>query len=144
MQPGRYVVSVNVVDGARARVSLLFGQPGIKGDLTLDGEPVAAEAPHMRLPDARDRPRGERARASTWSLFGVEVGPGRHAVALQPTTPPKQAPVAITDIRRKVPPANTLEIGHGPLARQDEVLLPQNWAWQIRQVQTLRPVLGKG
>jgi hypothetical protein len=143
-EQGRYAVSVNVGDEARARVSLLFGQPGLQGDMTLDGKRVAADAPHVRLPDAKDRPRGERAKASTWSLFGVEVGPGRHEVALQPATTPKQAPVAITDVRREASPENTLEISHGPLVRQEEVLLPQNWAWQIRQVQTFRPASGDG
>ena len=142
VEQGRYVVSVNVGDGARARVSLVFNQPGLKGDLTLDGKPMAADAPHVRLRDAQDRPRGQRARAANWSLFGLEVGPGRHEVAFRPATTPKQPPVAIADVRREVPPANTLEISHGPVDHKEEVLLPQNWAWQIRQVQTLRPMSG--
>ena len=142
VEQGRYVVSVNVGDGARARVSLVFNQPGLKGDLTLDGKPMAADAPHVRLPDAKDRPRGERARAANWSLFGLEVGPGRHEVGFRPATTPKQPPAAIADVRREVPPASTLEISHGPVDRTEEVLLPQNWAWQIRQVQTLSAMSG--
>jgi hypothetical protein len=63
-------------------------------------------------------------------------------VVFQPATTPKQAPVAIIDAHREVPPANTLEISHPPLNREKPVLLPQNWAWQTRQVQTLRPVSG--
>ena len=50
----------------------------------------------------------------------------------------------ITDVRREATPRNTLEISHGPLDRKDEVYLPQNWAWQIRQVQTFRPASGDG
>jgi len=139
---GRYTLSVNVDDGARARVSLLFSQPGLKGDLTLDGQPIAADAPHVRLADAKDRPRGERARAANWSLFGLEVGPGRHEVGFQPASTPKQAPVAVADACREVPPAYTLQIRHGPLTRREEVLLPQNWGWQVRRVQTFRPTPG--
>jgi hypothetical protein len=98
----------------------------------------------MRLPDAKDRPRGERARASSWSLFGIRVGPGRHVVGFQPASTPKQAPVVITDVRREVTPANTLQISHEPLARDKETLLPRNWSWQIRRVQTLQPASGDG
>ena len=141
-EQGRYVVSMNLDDRARARVSLLFSQPGLKGDLTFDGKPIAADAPHIRLPDAKDRPRGERARASNWSLFRVEIGPGRHEAVFRPAVTPKQASKVITDARREVPPANTLEISHGPLEREEELLLPQNWASQIRQTKALNLTSG--
>ena len=142
-EAGRYILLVNVAAGAQARVSLLFSQPKLEGDLILDGKATAVLAPHLRLPDAKDRPRGERARASNWSLFGVDIGAGRHELAFQLAKMPKQPPVAIIDVRRAVPPTTTLEISHSPLDREVEPLLPQNWAWQVRQVKLLHSRSGR-
>jgi len=132
-------VSVNVPDGVWARVSFLVRQRGLQGAVTIDGKPVAADAPHIKLPDAKDRPRGERARASNWSLFGVELAPGKHQVAFRPAAAPKQGVLVLLDVRQNVPPEKTFELGHGAIERRDPVLLPQNWAWEVRHADALGP-----
>jgi len=123
---GQYVVPLAVPAGARARVAFLFRQRGVKGKVTLDGKPVAAMAPHLKLPDAKDRPRGTKARASSWSLFGVEVGEGKHEVRFEPAAASKQSVRIVVDVRGARPDA-------APPAKE-AALLPQNWAAEARSV----------
>ena len=67
----------------------------------------------------------------------MDVGPGRHDVALQPGTAPKQAAVALVDLRRQVSAKQTVTISHPPISRAEEVSLPQNWAWEQRRMKTV-------
>ena len=143
VQGGRCVAVVDVPEGAKGRVSFLLDKRAVRGEVTLDGKPVAADAPHVRLPDAKDRQRGTKAAARNWSLFGVDVSPGEHEIAFQPAAENPDVDLSavrvIFDVRTEVAPEHTLTIGHEPITRKDEVLLPQNWAWQARRVDVLQP-----
>jgi hypothetical protein len=136
MIDGCYVVKVDVAEGCRGRVILLFRQRGIQGKFTLDGKPVEADAPHIRLADAAGRKQGARAKAPDWSLFGVNVAAGKHELRFEPQQTADQIekhPWTVgLDVRKKVVPIYTLRISHPPIKRTTEALLPQNWAWEKR------------
>jgi hypothetical protein len=135
LEGGRYVVPVRVAEGARAHVAFQFRQPGMNGTMLLDAKQVTAEAPHLLLPDARARKEGTRAKASTWSLFGLDVGPGNHEVQFRPTGALKQGVLVLIDGRHDVSLARALEIIHEPVGARDVPALPQNWAWEARCVE---------
>jgi hypothetical protein len=133
-------VSVSVPEGAQARVSFLFRRRGVEGEVELDGKRVQADAPHVRLPDAGNRPRGTKAAATDWSLFGVDIPPGAHELGFLakkegPGLDPEQLHV-LCDTRRRLVAGQTVTVRHPEVAapRRDrgDVLLPQNWAWEER------------
>jgi len=146
-EDGNYVVSVDVPKRASARTALLFQQPGLAGEVTLDSKPVDADAPHLRLADATEsrqqglkragRTTGMRAKASDWSMFGVESGPGKHEIRFRPAVTTKPGGIAVMDFRSNARGEVTLSIDHGPITSREQVLLPQNWAWEVRQVHSL-------
>ena len=128
------VVPVRVPEGSRARVAFQFAQPKVEGQVFFDGAPAAADAPHLRLPDAGKRQFGLRAEARDWSLFGLDVGPGEHEVRFQPKSGgmPRRGVLVLLDSSSEVRPTQTIHLEHEPVPRGNEVLLPQNWAWELR------------
>jgi hypothetical protein len=133
----RCLVPVRVPEGGRTRVAFRFAEPQVRGELLLDGEPMAAEAPHVRLPDAANRKQGTRAAAPDWSLFGIDVGPGEHVVQFRPASSAvlKRRLSVLLDSTRPLPSAQTVEIEHQVLSRKHEILLPQNWASETRMIE---------
>jgi hypothetical protein len=132
----RCVVPVRVPKTGRTRVAFRFGEPRVQGELLLDGKPVAAEAPHVRLPDVGNRKQGTRAAAPNWSLFGIDVGPGEHVVQLQPASSAalKRPLTVLLDSTRAVPATQTVELDHQALPQKADILLPMNWAWETRAI----------
>lgn len=139
LQDGSCLVQLQVPAGAQGRVAIVASQPGLTGELTLDGKPVTPDAPHVRLPDAGTRTHGTRARAATWSLFGLDVGPGDHQVTFRPSAAPKKGLSVSIDLRQDVPGTASIEVTHAPLTRGEAPLLPQYWAWDTRSTDVLRP-----
>ena len=127
VEGNQYVVAVELAKGATARIAFLFAQRGVKGKATLDGEPMAAMAPHLKLPDAKDRPRGTKAAAPDWSLFGIDVAEGKHEIRFAPAAPPKQGAKVVIDAR--VVTDELVVTGDAPR-------LPHNWATERRRVRT--------
>jgi hypothetical protein len=141
---GEYVVRVKLGEGWRGRVSLLFDRRGVKGQTILDGKPVVADTPHIQLPDAIGRVgagQGLRAQASDWSLFGVEAPHGEHLLRWTPASPPPPPRttkcLVIVEANRQMPPRHRLTVEHGAMPLPQGVLLPQNWTWEERFVETL-------
>jgi len=138
----QYVVPVRVPQHSRARVALVFGRAKLEGTATLDGKTVDVDAPHLRLSDAVNRPRGTLASARNWSLFGVEVSPGEHEVRFRLTNgnasnPESREVRVVVDVFRQAKPECLVEVSHSPLVRRGEPLLPQTWAWEMRKTQTI-------
>ena len=128
------VVPLHVPEGSRVRVAFQFAQPKVEGQVFFDGAPVAADAPHIRLPDAGKRQFGTRAEARDWSLFGLDVGPGEHEVRFQPKSGgmPRGGVLVLLDSSSDLRPTQTIHLKHEAVPRGNEVLLPQNWAWELR------------
>jgi hypothetical protein len=132
----RCLVPVRVPEGGRTRVAFQLAEPRVQGELFLDGKPVAAEAPHVRLPDAANRKHGTRAAAPNWSLFGIDVGPGEHVVGFQPASSAvlRRRLAVLLDSTMPLPATQTVEVKHQALPQKAVILLPQNWAWQAKVI----------
>ncbi len=139
---GQYSVNLELPKGAVARVSFLFKQRGIKGQLCVDGKPVEADRPHIRLADSKGRSSGLRAGARHWSLFGVEITPGKHAVRFTPQgRSTDEGVLVVADLRAAIAATRPPKIKHASVKREDRPQLPQNWSWQDRRVVAV-PVSG--
>lgn len=132
----RCPVPVLVPYRSQMRVAFQFTEPHVRGELLVDGKPVAAEAPHLRLPDVGNRKQGTRAAAPDWSLFGTDVGPGKHVVQFQAASGAvlKRRFSVLLDCSIPIPPTQTVEVEHQALPQRNVLLLPQNWAWEVRAV----------
>ena len=140
MNDGAYVVSVKIPKDTRGRVSLLFTEPKIQGEMSLNGKSVPVDAPHIRLSDADGREKvnmGMSAAATHWSLFGVDLTSGEHTLRFQPAQAPKKDALVIVDVRGIASPLGTLMIEHGSITQGQRQALPQNWAWEERQISTV-------
>lgn len=136
----QFVLSVNVAKGAQARAALLMDLPGQKCEVMLDGKTVSADAPHIQLADAKNRNQGPRAKASAWSLFGIDVGPGEREIRFHPqntakTSQPKGR--VIVDFYAEIITPIELELCHDTIEHQNKPLLPQTWIWQSRSAKTM-------
>lgn len=134
--------SVDVPQCVRARVSLVFAGRGIDGIMTLDGKPVRVDAPHLLLPDVGNRTTGTRAQAADWSMFGLDVAPGRHELSFEATATgkSKKLPSArlICECYAEVRDPRMLRIEHAPLDRRGLRALPENWAWEMRATKSTK------
>lgn len=135
VEKGQYIVTLELPQGAVARVSFLFRQRGITGQLFLDGKPIEADAPHLRLADSKGRTDGLRAGAREWSLFGIDVTPGKHELRFTPESNATDQKVQIVaDFRADLTPTRSVKIKHSTIKRENSPeQLPRNWAWQDRR-----------